>query len=402
MKIFKPFLILLSCALLTACQSNEPVQETIEIQTTLAETTIAETEPHIETLYDKYPELSEYDVFSEYYERAEEIVNSMSVAHKVGQMFWIRCPQDEAAAIETIKTYNPGGYVLFANHFENSNPYSMQILTSAFQEASAYPMAVSCDEEGGEVVRISQYPQFRTAPYASPQLIYQIGGLDEIQRDTKDKCEFLRNLGINVNLAPVADVSESSYDYIYSRSFGKNAQDTSQYIKVCVRAYNESKITCVLKHFPGYGSNRDTHIASSTDMREFEEFNTKDFLPFIEGIKTNAPVIMVNHNTVTCMDADNPASLSENVHEILRSNLGFTGLIMTDDLGMSAVTDIYNEVDACLNAVYAGNDILCTSNYETAIPAVVKAAETGMISEERLNTSVIRIIAWKLCYGIIQ
>lgn len=404
MKLFKSFLAVLSCLALTACQPNEPVQETMETAVSVtSETTAAvETQPVVLGFYDKYPELSEYDIFASCYEQAEAIVNTMTVAQKVGQLFWLRCPDDQETALATISAYYPGGFVLFGNHFEDSTPYSIQLMNTAFQEESPIPMAISCDEEGGDVVRISQYPQFRNTPYASPQVIYQLGGLEEIKRDCKEKSDFLRNLGINVNLAPVADVSENSYDYMYSRAFGKNASDTGKYIEVCVRAYNESRMTCVLKHFPGYGSNRDTHDEVVRDIREYDEFKTKDFLPFVEGIKTNAPVIMVNHNIVECMDTDNPASISAEVHNVLRSSLGFTGLIMTDDLGMSAITDSYNELDACLNAIYAGNDIICTSNYSSAIPAIVKAAETGMISEERLNTSVIRIIAWKLSYGIIR
>lgn len=404
MKIFKSIIILIACIALSACQNNDKVQETANIQTeppatqAVVETTVQQEE----TVYDRYPELSEYDVFSQYYSRAEEILSDMTVAQKVGQMFWIRCPEDSDTALEYIQQYNLGGYVLFANHFENSTPYSIKKMTESFQSASAFPMALSCDEEGGDIVRISKYSQFRNAAFFSPQMLYQIGGIDEIVKDIQDKSAFLKDLGINVNLAPVADVSENAGDYIYSRTFGKNADETGQYIKSSVRAYNESGLTCVLKHFPGYGSNGDTHTTSSIDEREYSEFTSKDFIPFIEGIKMNAPFIMINHNTVACMDTENPASLSPNVHNILRSNLGFTGIIITDDLEMSAVYDKLGEVDACLKAIDAGNDIICTSAYESGIPAVVKAAETGKIPEQRVNTSVIRILAWKLSFGIMQ
>ena len=188
---------------------------------------------------------------------------------------------------------------------------------------------------------------------------------------------------------------------IYSRTLGKNADDTGQYVKLSVRAYNEAGVTCVLKHFPGYGSNINTSHTISVDEREYSEFTSKDFIPFTEGIKANAPCIMVSHNTVVSMDVANPASLSSSVHDILRTSLGFTGIIMTDDLADSAEYDKIGEVDVFLNAINAGNDILYTSEYEEGLPAVVKAVQTGKISEQRINTSVIRIIAWKLKYGII-
>lgn len=391
-------------SMLTACDGNDARQTSVPYtESPVVSMTQQQTEPPREpTVYDRYPKLSQYDIFSQYYERAEEIVNSMTVEQKVGQMFWIRCPEDKEQALEYIQLYKPGGYVLFANHFENETPYSVQTTLSEFQNNSDFKMALSCDEEGGDVVRISKYPQFRTTPFYSPQTLYQIGGLEEIVRDTNDKCEFLKNLGINVNLAPVADVSTNANDYIYSRTYGKDAKQTGEYIEESVRAYRQAGVTCVLKHFPGYGSNSDTHNSSSIDYREYSQFAANDFIPFLEGIKADAPCIMVNHNTIADVDMNNPASLSPQIHEILRSSLGFTGLIITDDLEMSAVNNNMNEVDACLKAVEAGNDILLTSQYTEAIPAVVKAAETGRLPEEHINTSAIRIIAWKLCYGIIE
>lgn len=405
MKILKNMIIIsVLASMLTACSGKDAKQTSVSYtESPVISITQQQTEPpHESTVYDRYPKLSQYDIFSQYYERAEEIVNSMTVEQKVGQMFWIRCPQDKTEALEYIQLYKPGGYVLFANHFENETPYSVQTTLSEFQNTSDFKMALSCDEEGGDVVRISKYSQFRTTPFYSPQTLYQIGGLEEIVRDTNDKCEFLKNLGINVNLAPVADVSTDAKNYIYSRTYGKDAKQTGEYIKESVRAYRQAGVTCVLKHFPGYGSNSDTHNSSSVDYREYSQFTSNDFVPFLEGIKADAPCIMVNHNTVASMDMNNPASLSPQVHEILRSSLGFTGLIITDDLEMSAVNNSMNEVDACLKAVEAGNDILLTSQYTEAIPAVVKAAETGRLAEEHINTSVIRIIAWKLCYGIIE
>lgn len=400
MKFLKIIAILSIAVSMSSCTMNK--SDTSSIETTVQQTTPEITQAPEITIYDRYPELSQYDIFSEYYERAEEIVNSMTTQQKVGQMFWIRCPEDKMTALEYIKLYKPGGYVLFANHFENETPETLKAMTADFQYNSDFKMALSCDEEGGDIVRISKFPQFRTIPFYSPQTLYQMGGIEEIVRDTNEKAEFLKSFGINVNLAPVADVSTNYADYIYSRTLGQNADETARYIEESVRAYNSSGMTCVLKHFPGYGSNSDTHGASSVDYKEYGQFESCDFKPFFEGIKADAPCIMVNHNIINCLDTVNPASLSPKVHDVLRNKLGFTGLIVTDDLEMSAVQNNLNEVDACLKAVDAGNDIILTSAYTEAIPAVVKAAETGKLSEQKVNTSAIRIIAWKLKYGIIE
>lgn len=400
MKFLKIILVLTAFISLSACNSKNP-----EIQETTAYTqpavTESETQQIQENIYTRYPQLSQYDIFSEYYERAEEIVNSMTAQQKAGQIFWISCPDNETDANDVVSRYNPGGYVLSAENFENSKPYSMKSMLENFQSASAFRMAIACEEEGGDFVCASKYTQFRLNPFYSPQTLYQIGGFDEIFNDTRSKALFLKELGINTNLAPVADVSENPTDYIYSRTLGKNADDTGQYVKLSVRAYNEAGVTCVLKHFPGYGSNINTSHTISVDEREYSEFTSKDFIPFTEGIKANAPCIMISHNTVVSMDVANPASLSSSVHDILRTRLGFTGIIMTDDLADSAEYDKIGEVDVFLNAINAGNDILYTSEYEEGLPAVVKAVQTGKISEQRINTSVIRIIAWKLKYGII-
>ena len=400
MKFLKIILVLTAFISLSACNSKNPeIQETTAC--TQSAVTESETQQIQENIYTRYPQLSQYDIFSEYYERAEEIVNSMTAQQKAGQIFWISCPDNETDANDVVSRYNPGGYVLSAENFENSKPYSMKSMLENFQSASAFRMAIACEEEGGDFVCASKYTQFRLNPFYSPQTLYQIGGFDEIFNDTRSKALFLKELGINTNLAPVADVSENPTDYIYSRTLGKNADDTGQYVKLSVRAYNEAGVTCVLKHFPGYGSNINTSHTISVDEREYSEFTSKDFIPFTEGIKANAPCIMISHNTVVSMDVANPASLSSSVHDILRTRLGFTGIIMTDDLADSAEYDKIGEVDVFLNAINAGNDILYTSEYEEGLPAVVKAVQTGKISEQRINTSVIRIIAWKLKYGII-
>ena len=136
------------------------------------------------------------------------------------------------------------------------------------------------DEEGGKVNRVSRYPAFRQAPFPSSQVLYENGGFDAVRLDTLEKSRLLKSLGINVNFAPVCDISQDPADFIYDRSFGKDASLTSAYVETAVQAMKEEQMGCVLKHFPGYGNNADTHTGISYDRRPYETFTSSDFLPF--------------------------------------------------------------------------------------------------------------------------
>jgi len=332
-------------------------------------------------------------------EKIDRILGGMTTEQKCGQLFFIRCPESDAAA--EIGRIQPGGIVLFAEHFKNQTAEGIRDAIAGFQSAASIPLLVAADEEGGTVNRISLYKQFRGAPFRAPRDLYLAGGLDGIRSDTKEKAELLKKLGLNVNLAPVCDVSTDEGDFIYARAFGWNAEMTSHYVQTVVEEMNRNGIGAVLKHFPGYGNNKDTHKGPSLDERSLSVFENSDFLPFEAGINAGAGGVLVSHNTVACMDPDIPASLSPEVHRILRERLQFTGVIMTDDLSMEAIAGVIGSGEAAVRAVLAGNDMLATSDYEDQIPAVSRAVEEGRISGERLDASVKRILAWKLALGLI-
>lgn len=323
----------------------------------------------------------------------DEMIANMTLEEKVGQMFMPRAPLENAQ--EMVSKYHLGGYILFARDFEGKTKEEVINNIASYQNASEIPMLIGVDEEGGTVNRISKFKEFRDTPFASPQEIYKSSGFLGIEEDTITKAEFLKSFGINVNFAPVADVSTNPDDYIYARSFGENANLTSKYVETVVIAMKESNIASVLKHFPGYGNNVDTHKGMSIDNRSYETFLESDFLPFISGIKAGADIILVSHNIVNSMDPDNPASLSKKVHEILRDDLGFTGVIITDDLHMDAIKDYIGNTESAVKAILAGNDLICTTDFETQIPAVVEAVKAGTISEEQINESVYKILKLK-------
>lgn len=331
---------------------------------------------------------------------AEVYADSLTLEQQVAQLFFARCPDVQAA--ELAAQYDIGGYILFGRDFENQTPDSLRETIASYQQAAATPMLIGVDEEGGTVVRVSAYPAFRADRFQSPQALFAEGGLERIQSDTKEKDTLLASLGINVNLAPVCDVSTSSSDFINARAFGQDAQATSDYVRTVVEQMKTDSMGMVLKHFPGYGSNVDTHTGIAQDNRPLEQFRSSDFLPFTAGIEAGAQAILVCHNIVSCMDGTLPASLSPAVHQVLREELGFGGVVMTDDLVMQAITDYTGDADAAVLAVQAGNDMLISSDFVTQYNAVLAAVQNGTISETAIRDSAVRVLRWKIELGLID
>ena len=172
-------------------------------------------------------------------------------------------------------------------------------------------------------------------------------------------------------------------------------EETAAYIEAVVRGMNEHGMIGSLKHFPGYGDNVDTHTSIARDDRDMETFMTRDLAPFRAGIAAGAPVVMVAHNIVSCMDAEIPASLSPAVHKLLREEMGFEGLIITDSLDMNAITLYTGDRASAVQAVLSGNDLLCCSSYDKQYPAVLDAVRDGTIPEEMIDNAVRKILSLK-------
>jgi beta-N-acetylhexosaminidase len=334
--------------------------------------------------------------------RAEAILSAMTLPEKVGQMFVVRRPQDDDQAMQAVTQYHLGGFTLYACDFEHRDPESIRTLLKSYQEVSPIPMFIAADEEGGRVVRASKYPAFRPTPFPSPRELFAAGGYEAVEQDTKEKAALLLDLGVNFNYAPVCDMSGNPDTFIFDRTFGNDPAATARYTEIVVRTMNDCNLVGSIKHFPGYGDNVDTHTSIAHDDRSMEQFLTRDLAPFVAGIKAGAPIVMVAHNIVSCMDPDVPASLSPTVHSLLRDQLGFTGIIMTDSLDMNAITLYTHDRASAVQAVLSGNDLLCCSTYDRQVPAVLDAVADGTISEESINQSVRRILELKLRMGILQ
>lgn len=331
--------------------------------------------------------------------KASELLSNMTLEEKVGQMFLIRC--NSITSFDDINKYKVGGFILFDANINGETKESLSATIKSYQENSDINMIMAIDEEGGIVNRLSWYPEFRAVPFYSPQELYNEGGYQLIISDTKEKATLLKSIGINMNLAPVCDISTDPNDYIYPRTFGKNAQETANYIETVVRTMKENNIGSALKHFPGYGSNLDTHSGISVDNRSYDSFINNDFIPFKAGIDAGADSILVSHNIISSIDENLPASLSKSVHDIIRNDLGFNGVIMTDDLQMSAIKEYIGEINSAIFAVNAGNDLIISSDYNIQIPTVIEAIKNGDIKEEVIDSAVLRVLKLKLNLGII-
>lgn len=332
-------------------------------------------------------------------EKVENTMKTMTLEEKVGQLFMARVPEQNQ--IMDIQNYHLGGYLLFDRDMAGKGQADVKQTIASYQEASKTPMFIGSDEEGGTVSRLSRN-QIVSPAFESPQALYQKDGWDGVTKEIDRKAQVFGELGIQLGMFPDADVSTDPQSFIYDRTIGMDAKGTSHYVKLSVEEMKKQKLGSILKHFPGYGNNRDSHVEIVTDNRSMEDLRKNDFLPFEAGIKAWADSIMVSHNIVQAIDGNRPASISKPVHDVIRNELGFKGVIMTDDMDMAGLADFISQEEAGLQALQAGNDMILSSSYSTQIPYILEAIKKGEYSEQQLDQSVERILTWKVELGLIK
>ncbi|HFI0327306.1 TPA: glycoside hydrolase family 3 protein [Streptococcus suis] len=325
-----------------------------------------------------------------------QYLSQMTIEEKVGQMIFARMPS--AGQAETLETYHFGGYILFASDFEGKTLEQVKEEIASYQSLSKVPLLMASDEEGGTVTRISQLLE---TPFASPLELYQAGGIEAILSDAKQKTSLLKEEGIYAGFFPVADLSTDPSSFIYDRTIGQDATITSDYISQLVTVLKEEQFASTLKHFPGYGDNADSHTDLVYDNRSLEELRANDFLPFKAGIEAGADSIMVSHNIVPAID-DVPSSISPEINKILRNELGFEGVIMTDDFDMQGLVQFVDQDTGALQTIQAGTDMILSSSYASQIPYIIEQVKAGTITEERIDQSVKRILGMKYDLGLIK
>lgn len=383
----KYLLLILCCLLLAGCGAKSVPAETAlpslpetvpATAPAVPETTVPETVPP---------------------DPVRQMISDMSLEQRVGQLFLARCNAE--TAIQDIQQYHLGGLVLFGEDFENQSMESMRQTIAAYQDAAEKPLLIAVDEEGGDVTRISRFSAFREKRFSSLRKRYDAGGLEAVLTEEEEKCRLLSDLGINVNLGPVCDITTDPAAFMYTRSLGQDAQTTADVTAAIVNLMKDYRVGSVLKHFPGYGNNADTHTGIAVDSRPLSDFESQDFLPFSAGIQAGCGGILVGHILVEALDPELPASLSPAVHRYLREELGFSGVIMTDDLVMQAITDQFGAGEAAVMAVLSGNDLLCSTEYAVQYEAVLQAVLDGRIDIDVLNSAVRNVLEWKISLGLL-
>lgn len=329
----------------------------------------------------------------------DALLAAMSIEDRVGQILLARCSAE--TAISDIEAYHLGGFVLFGGDFESQTPQTLRQTTDSYQRAAKIPMLLAVDEEGGDVNRISRYRAFRASSFPSLRKSWKAGGLEQILELEEEKCELLTQLGLNVNLGPVCDITDDPSAFMYSRSLGQSAETTGQVVEEIVKLYRQEQVGTVLKHFPGYGNNADTHVGLARDSRSLAELEERDLLPFADGIAAGAGAILVSHTIVEALDPELPGSLSPAVHTYLRETMGFDGVMITDDLYMQAITDQYGAGEAAVLALLAGNDLLCVTDFAVQYEAILEAVYSGRIPFDTLDNAARNVLEWKQELGLI-
>lgn len=328
-----------------------------------------------------------------------EIVSGMSLEQKLAQMMILSSEKDITE--NGIKAYQPGGIILFSSNFDGQSAEQVRERIKVFQADIPIPLFVGVDEEGGNVSRVAGLQDEGVPVFQSARQLYEAGGIQAVYEDTVAKTKFLASMGINLNFAPVADVVEQRSSYMYDRSASGNPEEVADYVETVVNAMEQENMGCCLKHFPGYGENVNTHRVYAVDQRDISSYRSKDFIPFSRGIAAGADMIMVSHIVMEAVDETKPASLSPEVHTLLREELGFEGVIMADDLNMRAILSQMTLEDAAAEALIAGNDMIFSADFMLTMQKAKKAVEAGKLSEQQIDDSVTRILKMKIDQGLI-
>lgn len=333
----------------------------------------------------------------------EEKMKSMSLEEKIGQMLIVYDYSQEVddELLNKLNEIKPGGFILFRKNFANYE--QTQKLISDINSTSEIPMFISIDQEGGRVQRLKELDDQTITLFPS---MYELGNTnDENLADEVGKVmgEELRVFNINMNFAPVLDIySNPSNTVIGDRSFGRTAETVSKMALSFSEGLKSTGIIPVYKHFPGHGNTfEDSHDTLPIINKTKEELMELELKPFIDAIDNGAEVIMVGHLAVPKITGDTtPASLSRKiVTDLLKKELGFEGIVITDALNMGALTSKYSEEEIYINAINAGVDLLLMPNFnKETINMLINAINNGTIKIEEIDDSVTKILSLKYDY----
>lgn len=303
---------------------------------------------------------------------------------------------------EALSKYAVGGIVYFGKNMQSEAQLKEMIENTKLY--SKYPLFIAVDEEGGSVSRVAEAGIGTKVDAA--KTTGETGDANNAYRAGSTIGGYLSGLGFNLDFAPVADINSVEGSTLGSRAFGSDAAVVAPFVTSMMQGIQEQSVTACLKHFPGMGSSvQDTHDGMASTDRTAEEFRSNEFAVFQAGIDAGADMIMVGHLSAPALTGDNtPCSLSSAVvTDILRNEMNYDGVIISDALNMSAITEYYESDQAAIHALRAGCDmLLMPENFEKAYNGVIQAVHDGTISEERINDSLRRIYRIKYADKIEQ
>ena len=377
-------------------EENEESKNTIRI--TEEETTQEEDETESELSEEQKTE-----------ELIEEYLSNMPLEDKVSQLFFVQpealtgvdtAVQASDMTKEALQEYAVGGIVMFSKNIQDRDQICAMLAN--LQEYSKYPLFLGVDEEGGSLVaRVANSGTISVPTFPNMMEIGNTGNPEEAYEVGRTIGTYLKDLGFNLDFAPIADVLVNPENQVIGeRAFGSDAELVAKMVKRVVEGLQEQEVSAVLKHFPGHGGTEaDSHEGTAILNRTLEELRSEEFLPFQSGIEAGADMIMVGHISVPEVTGDDtPATLSETViTNLLRNELGFDGIIITDSMSMGAIVDHYGPGETAVQVIRAGGDmILMPQDFVEARQAVLDAVDQQEITEERINESLRRIYRIKL------
>lgn len=345
----------------------------------------------------------------------DERIGAMTLEQKVAQLF-IVTPEALVEGVsqvtqagdmirEGVTAHPVGGIVYFAQNLLDPEQTTTMLanVKQFYADAGNVAPFIAVDEEGGTVVRVADNEAFGAQDVGDASALGSAGDTEAAKRAAEQIADYLMPLGFNLDFAPVADVvNPLRSDTMGLRSFSSDAAVAADMVRAEVEGFRDKKMLCCAKHFPGIGAAAgDSHEGAITIDSTNEELETVDLVPFRAAIEAGVPMIMVGHVSLPNIVGDStPAPLSSAVVQgMLRDSLGYTGIIVTDSLSMGAITDYYTPAEAAVAALKAGCDIpLMPERFDEAYQGVLNAVQAGELTEERIDESLIRILAAKQEY----
>lgn len=343
---------------------------------------------------------------------AEKLCQSLTLEEKAAQMFIVtpdvlagqEGTQTITADLKTAYEQRPvGGFVLMGANIdtpEQVTEFNRDLRSLSEKRLGVQPF-LCVDEEGGSVCRVAANPNFPVKDVGDMRRIGEGGDSRKAREAGSYIGKYLREYGFNVDFAPVADVLENpSNTVVKDRAFGGDPELVAEMAEAFIRGLHSQEILASVKHFPGHGATtEDSHEGLAYSKATMDELRERALIPFEKGMEARTDFVMVGHIAFpNVLDEDVPASMSKYfIQDVLRGELGFDGLVITDAMNMGAVAQRYEAGEAAVSAIEAGVDlVLMPEEFERAYQAVIEAVESGRLEEEQLDRSVERILRCKL------